>query len=305
MRFSLLATCALALLSFARADELQDEVDAAKQKFCSGIKITGPTQGQQFADPTQIQVTVERTPDAQAKVVNGVDIYSIAQGGSPKYIGTPWKGNYNLQTKATLTVDITKTNGVQLPSQFEFRVWVHNESGPDCTLMSQVFQAQSSQHTNAADEAMQNMDTNIDRGCFAVDVVKPELGEKVDPAKSVVQIKRDPAAHVEQYKKLDLYKVNLDSRQPEFVQTSWQGTEAAHEMFNVKAELKQKVTDSNVAYFYKLSGTTQHQESCEFYSHPFYFESGSSNNSTGAASPSGDAQSSGAQSSDSDAQSSA
>lgn len=64
-------------------------------------------------------------------------------------------------------------------------------------------------------------------------------------------LERDPAAHVEQYKKLDLYKVNLESRQPEFVQTSWEGTETAHEMFNVKEQLKEGTAESNVAYFYK------------------------------------------------------
>lgn len=63
-------------------------------------------------------------------------------------------------------------------------------TGPDCTLMSKVFKVKSSSHSNAAeDEAIANMDTNIDNGCFGIEISKPALGEHVSAAKKfAVQI---------------------------------------------------------------------------------------------------------------------
>ncbi|KAI8369495.1 uncharacterized protein BYT42DRAFT_584674 [Radiomyces spectabilis] len=279
MKLSLFLACIVALLSvtftLVHADALQDEIDAAKKKFCSGIAVTAPSKNKVFSNPKKVQVIVTRKPDAQAKVVNGVDIYSIDSKGKAKYLGTPWKGNYNLNKKATLTVDITKIKGLKLPSQFEFRVWVHNKKGPDCTLMSKVFKVKSSSHSNAAEEeAFNNLDSNIDRGCFGIDLTKPELGSHQPSGKTFpVQIQRDSASQVENYKSVELYKIDLETRQPTKVKDSWTGNEEVHHMFNVKESYTPSNQDGKqYAYFYKLSGVTQHDENCEFYSHPFYID---------------------------------
>ncbi|CDS03560.1 hypothetical protein LRAMOSA00962 [Lichtheimia ramosa] len=270
--FGLLATAA----QFAKADDLQDEIDQAQKKFCNGLSVSAPTQGQEFSDATKVTVTVDRQPDSEAKVINGVDIYSIGNDGTPKYLGTPWKGSYSLNTQATLNVDITKTQGVQLPSQFKFRVWVHNsQSGPDCTLMSQVFKASSPSHNNAADmEALQNLDKDVGRGCFGVELTKPELGEKIDISKTKripVHIKSDPISQLAQYKSLKLYRVNLKDRETELVQDSWDGPEDAHQLFSIKDTIKDiSSTSPKDAYFYQVVGVTENKEECTFTSHPFY-----------------------------------
>ncbi|KAI9315566.1 hypothetical protein BX666DRAFT_319206 [Dichotomocladium elegans] len=275
MRLSLISFIGLIAINaqFTRADEIED----ALQKFCGGIKVTGPTQGQQFTDPTKVVVVVEREPNAEAKVINGVDIYSIDSNGTPKYLGTPSKEIYNLNTRAQMTVDITKIQGIQLPSQFEFRVWVHNEAGPDCTLMSQVFQVASATHSNDVSTGFQSLSVDIDRGCFGVDLVKPKLGEHVQAKRVAIQIKKDPSSQVTNYESLDLYKVHIDSRKTELVQKSWVGQQRARELFTIKdtiqkpdASANSNDTLSDYAYFYRLKGLTQNKESCTFTSHPFY-----------------------------------
>ncbi|CAO3584336.1 unnamed protein product [Absidia cylindrospora] len=279
MKFSLFVACVLALIAtsliMVRADDLQDEIDAAKKKFCGGIAVSAPAQNAAFTDPSKVQVTVTRTPDAQAKVVNGVDVYTIDNKGKAKYIATAWKGNYALNKKATLTVNLSKVSGLKYPGQFEFRVWVHNNAGPDCTLMSKVFKVRSSSsHSNAADEeeAFANLDQNIDRGCFGVEVTAPELGEhqKVGTA-FPVHIQRDSASHLETIESLTLMKIDLDSRKPTEVQKSYSKKQTITQMLNIKDTIKE-ATPENTAYFYKLIGTTQHEENCEFYSHPFYVD---------------------------------
>ncbi|KAG0168864.1 hypothetical protein DFQ28_004489 [Apophysomyces sp. BC1034] len=276
MKLSFIFSCAVAFLatsSLVQADALQDEIDAAMKKFCGGIQVTAPAQNKVFSNPKKVQVTVTRKPDAQAKVINGIDIYAVDGKGKLQYLGTPWKGSYALNKKATMTVDITKIQGIKLPSQFEFRVWVHNKAGPDCTLYTKVFKVKSSSHSNAAEEeALNNMDTNIDRGCFGVDILQPALGGHQKAGQSYgVQIQRDSASQVESYKSLELYKVDLSTRQPVKVQDSWSGNEIVHQMFNVK-DLVSKTDGDKFAYFYKLTGFTQHEETCEFYSHPFYID---------------------------------
>ncbi|KAL0077820.1 hypothetical protein F4703DRAFT_1742811 [Phycomyces blakesleeanus] len=269
MKLSLFIACTLALLSVSvKADELQDQIDQAQKKFCGGVALSNPSQGQVFSDPTKVTVTVTRVPDAQAKVVNGV--YSIADNGQVKYLGTPWKGTYALNQQATLT----QTAGVTLPSQFEFRVWVHNAAGPDCTLMSKVFKVTSPTHTNADTEAFDNLNVDVGRGCFGLDITKPELGEHVKAAPaSLVQIGSDSASHVETYKQLELFKVNLDSREAVKVNDVWTGQENAHQLFTLKTDLSNVQSESNTAYYYKLTADTLHSETCSFYSHPFYIDS--------------------------------
>ncbi|KAI7866054.1 hypothetical protein BDF14DRAFT_1729090 [Spinellus fusiger] len=280
MKFSLLTVCTLSLLmtcSSVKGDALQDEIDQARNKFCGGIQLTAPEQGQVFTDPTKVTVTVTRVPNAEAKIINGVDIYSIDASGQVKYLGTPWRGSYALSQKATLTVDITKTLGVVLPSQFEFRVWVHNTAGPDCTLMSKVFKATAATHSNEQTKALNTLDENIDRGCFGLDISKPALGDHVKAVSgAVVQIDRDPASHVQNYKILELHKINLTTRQSSKVEDVWVGNEVVHRMFNIKADLSNVPVEEtkNTAYFYKLTADTQHDEQCFFNSHPFYIDGG-------------------------------
>ncbi|OAD72517.1 hypothetical protein PHYBLDRAFT_65444 [Phycomyces blakesleeanus NRRL 1555(-)] len=251
MKLSLFIACTLALLSVSvKADELQDQIDQAQKKFCGGVALSNPSQGQVFSDPTKVTVTVTRVPDAQAKVV-----YSIADNGQ-------------------VNVDISKTAGVTLPSQFEFRVWVHNAAGPDCTLMSKVFKVTSPTHTNADTEAFDNLNVDVGRGCFGLDITKPELGEHVKAAPaSLVQIGSDSASHVETYKQLELFKVNLDSREAVKVNDVWTGQENAHQLFTLKTDLSNVQSESNTAYYYKLTADTLHSETCSFYSHPFYIDS--------------------------------
>lgn len=45
---------------------------------------------------------IARKPNAQAKVINGVDAYSINSKGKATYLSTIWTGSYKLNKKATL-----------------------------------------------------------------------------------------------------------------------------------------------------------------------------------------------------------
>lgn len=48
-------------------------------------------------------LSIARKPNAQAKVVSGVDAYSINSKGKATYLNTVWTGSYKLNKKATLT----------------------------------------------------------------------------------------------------------------------------------------------------------------------------------------------------------
>ncbi|ORZ01760.1 hypothetical protein BCR43DRAFT_470583 [Syncephalastrum racemosum] len=273
MKFSVLIAFFVAfILTVARADDLQDEIDAAMKKFCGGIEVTGPSKGQVFTDPKKIKVTVTRKPNAQAKVIKGVDVYSIGSNGKAKYLGTPSNKQYSLNKKASLTVDLTKAPHVSLPGQFEFRVWVHNTAGPDCTLMSKTFKVKSSSHSNAAeDEQVANMDENIDRGCFGIELTSPEMGSTVNANKIPTVITRDGSSPVDTITSMTLFSVDFDTKTPKKIQDSYTGTSSISNVFTYKDSLKSASEESGkVAYFYKIESKTQHDENCEFYSHPFY-----------------------------------
>ncbi|KAI8142918.1 hypothetical protein BJV82DRAFT_612726 [Fennellomyces sp. T-0311] len=274
MKVQLLIVFVIAFLAVFATADLQDEIDKALKKFCGGIKVTAPTKNKVFSNPKKVQVTVTRQPNAQAKVINGIDVYSIDSKGKAKYLGTPWKGNYALNKKATLTVDLTKAKNAKFPSQFEFRVWVHNKSGPDCTLMSKTFKVKSSSHSNAKeDEEISEMNADVDNGCFGIEISKPAIGEHVS-GRFPLQIARDGASQVDTVTGVELFKVDLNDREPIKVQDSWTGGALVHQAFNLKDSLKEAQSDDgkDYAYFYKLSGVTQHEESCSFYSHPFYID---------------------------------
>lgn len=142
-------------------------------------------------------------------------------------------------------------------------------------------------------EALQNLDKDVGRGCFGVELTKPALGEKIDISKTkrvpvhiskcplhfsfawifiYMYTESDPISQLAQYKSLKLYKVNLKDRETELVQESWDGPEDAHQLFSIKDTIK-KVTEtsSNDAYFYQVIGITEDKEECTFSSHPFYF----------------------------------
>ncbi|KAI9277098.1 hypothetical protein BDA99DRAFT_494863 [Phascolomyces articulosus] len=276
MKVQLLIVFAFAFLAaLATADSLQDEIDAARKKFCGGISVSKPTKGQVFNNPKKVKVTVKRKPNSLAKVINAVDLYMVNQNGTAKYLGTPWKNSYQLHTSATMTVDLTRAKGAKFPRQYEFRVWVRNEAGPDCTLMSKVFKARYPSHSNAAEEAeeLAQLSPNIDKGCFGIDITKPAIGDHVS-GRYQVQVAHDSASPVDTLTKVELFKVDVEDRQPIKVQESWVGDSLLYESFNIKDSLKEAATDDGkeYAYFYKLSGITQHDESCEFYSHPFYID---------------------------------
>ncbi|ORX46958.1 hypothetical protein DM01DRAFT_1410359 [Hesseltinella vesiculosa] len=206
MKLTLFVSCLLAAVAstnvLVRADSLQDQIDAARNKFCGGIAI---------------QVTVTRKPNAQANIVSAVDVYTI-QSGKSEYVGTAWKGNYALNQKATLSVDLSKTKGLKFPSQFEYRVWVHNKAGPDCTLMSKMFRVSSSAHTNDVEQEFSSLYTNVDRGRFGVDLVSPAIGEHKKANEGFnVQIQRDSSSHLENIESLVMYTISLDSRTPQQV----------------------------------------------------------------------------------------
>ncbi|GAA5802872.1 hypothetical protein EDC94DRAFT_21439 [Helicostylum pulchrum] len=273
MKLSLLFACLFAVLAVSVVEAgFQEEMDAALKKFCGGIALTGPKKSQTFTNPKKIKVVVTRKPNAQAKVINAVDAYSIDSKGKVKYLQTIWKGNYKLDKKASLTVDLTKVKGLKFPGQFEVRVWVHNKAGPDCTLMSKVFKVKSSSHSNAIEEQeYKGLNENIDRGCFGVDLVSPSLGGEVNAGEAFsVQIQRDSAAHAETLTGLELYKINMETRESVKVQDSWTGNESMTDMMNVKDIIPATAEEANSAYYYKLSANTVHEEVCDFYSHPFY-----------------------------------
>jgi hypothetical protein len=65
-----------------------------------------------------------------------------------------------------------------------YSTWVHNNAGPDCTLMSKVFKVVPKSHknddgTDSIEDDGSSLDPNVDNGCFGVSVDKPSSGEKV------------------------------------------------------------------------------------------------------------------------------
>jgi hypothetical protein len=138
--------------------------------------------------------------------------------------------------------------------------------------MSKVFKVKSSSHSNAVEESeYKNLSPNIDRGCFGVELAAPGLGEQVNAASTFkVEIKRDSAAHAESVSKLELYSVDLETRQSTKVQDSWAGNESLHNLFLVKDTVPTSSKVENAAFYYKLTAAAQDEESCEFFSHPFY-----------------------------------
>ncbi|KAI9474295.1 MAG: hypothetical protein EXX96DRAFT_529501 [Benjaminiella poitrasii] len=269
MKLTALLACLFAVVAVTYVQA--SSMDEALKKFCGGLAVTAPTKGKTFTNPKKIKVTVTRKPNSEQKVISAVDAYSINSKGKATYLRTVWKGSYSLNKKASLTVNLEKAK-VKFPGQFEFRVWVHNKKGPDCTLMSKVFKVKSSSHSNAVEDAeYQNLDANIDRGCFGVELSSPTLGGEVTAGQSfAVQIDRDSAAHTDTITNLELYSVNLDTRESTKVQDSWSGDEMIVNMLNIKDTIPSSAKASNTAFYYKLTGTTQHNETCDFYSHPFY-----------------------------------
>ncbi|CAO3686693.1 unnamed protein product [Umbelopsis ramanniana] len=281
MKFSLAATFALGFLAvtapFASADSLSDQIDAATKKFCGGLALTAPTKGQSFTEGSKIKLTVTRKPNSETKVINGVDIYHIGSGNKLTYLGVANKNKYSLSSKATLSVDISKyADKIKLPAQFEFRVWVHNTAGPDCTLMSKVFKVTPKSHknddgTDSVEDDGSSLDPNVDNGCFGVSVEKPTSGEKVKAGEAyTVSLTRDSASHVEDFKSIELYKVDLQTKASTKVKDSWSGYEHVRAIFNVKDTLSAADVSNQYAYYYKVTADTQHNETCSFHSHAFY-----------------------------------
>jgi hypothetical protein len=62
----------------------------------------------------------------------------------------------------------------------------------------------------------------------------------------------------------------LDTRQSNKVQDSWTGNETITNLLNIKDTIPSSAKADNTAFYYKLIAATQHEESCEFFSHPFY-----------------------------------
>lgn len=88
---------------------------------------------------------------------------------------------------------------------------------------------------------------------------------------------------------LELFRVDLDDRQPIKVKDSWSDNSSLRHSFNIKEKIDNP--EANSAYFYKyvfiliddhatcthvfvfrVTGTTQDEESCHFFSHPFYVD---------------------------------
>lgn len=138
--------------------------------------------------------------------------------------------------------------------------------------MSKVFKAKSSSHSNAVEEAeYKELSQDIDRGCFGVEITSPALGQEVTPDQTfTVQIDRDTAAHTDALTQLELYSINLDTRVSTKVQDSWSGNTSITNVLNIKDTIPASAKADNTAFYYKLTATTQHDETCEFYSHPFY-----------------------------------
>lgn len=87
----------------------------------------------------------------------------------------------------------------------------------------------------------------------------------------VSYIARDSASQVETIDSLDLFRVDLNDRQPVKVQQSFNRTTMIQQVVTFKDSVKEGV-QNGYAYFYKLTSTTQHNEKCETFSHPFYID---------------------------------
>ncbi|KAG2189117.1 hypothetical protein INT44_004259 [Umbelopsis vinacea] len=281
MKFSIAATFALGFLAvtapFVSADSLSDEIDAATKKFCGGLALTAPTKSQTFTEGSKIKLTVTRKPNSESKVINAVDIYHIGSGNKLTYLGTTWTGKYKLNSKATISVDISKkAKNIKLPAQFEFRTWVHNNAGPDCTLMSKVFKVVPKSHknddgTDSIEDDGSSLDPNVDNGCFGVSVNKPASGENVKAGEAyTVSLTRDSASHVEDFKSIELYKIDMQTKESTKVKDSWTGNEHVRAIFNVKDTLPASDVSKQYAYYYKVTADTQHNETCSFHGHAFY-----------------------------------
>lgn len=89
---------------------------------------------------------------------------------------------------------------------------------------------------------------------------------------------------------LELFKVDLDSREPVKVKDSWSDKASLRHSFNFKEKVVNP--ESNSAYFYKyvfiapmitiraylyiyafrVTGATEDNDECHFFSHPFYVD---------------------------------
>lgn len=66
-------------------------------------------------------------------------------------------------------------------------------------------------------------------------------------------IERDGASHVDELKSIELFKVDVNDRQPIKVQDSWTGETLLQQAFNIKDKLPQADSEDgkSYAYFYK------------------------------------------------------
>lgn len=119
--------------------------------------------------------------------------------------------------------------------------------------MSKTFKVKSSSHNNAAeDEQVANMDENIDRGCFGVELTSPEMGQTVSANKIPTVVTRDGSSPVDTITSLTLFSVDFDTKTPKKIQDSYSGSSSISNVFNYKDTLKSAPENSGkVAYFYK------------------------------------------------------
>jgi hypothetical protein len=85
-------------------------------------------------------------------------------------------------------------------------------------------------------------------------------------------VERDTAAHTNSIQLLELYNINLETRESKRIQKSWSGNQTISHLLNIKDTIPSSASEANTALYYKLTSGTEHGETCEFYSHPFYVD---------------------------------
>ncbi|KAI8882407.1 hypothetical protein K501DRAFT_219002 [Backusella circina FSU 941] len=272
MKFSIAAISALLLSSVAvtSADSYSDAIKA----WCSGLSVTFPASSTVVVAGAKTKVTVTRKPDAHTKTITGLDLYSVDSKGKAKYINNIWKGNYKLNTQASIADTIPKGTAAGL---YYYRVWVTNlvngQHGPDCLETSHTFKVTSGSHTNAAgdEEYTESLDDNSiynqdhAKGCFGLAVDYPQEGSTFRVNEHIhISANKDSASQTDALTKVELYKGT------ELVDVAWEGSESFNGAFTLKDHLSLNNVDASADYHYKLYvSSKKSDDTCTFESNNF------------------------------------
>ncbi|OZJ01508.1 hypothetical protein BZG36_05551 [Bifiguratus adelaidae] len=109
-----------------------------------GLRVTEPRTGQKVKEGQEVSIVVDRVVNNLGKRIIAVELYEITNAAKKEaklieQVG----GNHNIRLNhsATLKDKFNVPKGTKLPGTFTYRVWVENDAGPDCTLLSGSFTA--------------------------------------------------------------------------------------------------------------------------------------------------------------------